>query len=190
MFSGAFQESHELMPNGQLEISLPDDDSDALMILLDIMHGLTRRVPRRVDCSTLLNVAILADKYGLHKSVELFADLWINHLADPIPKRHAVEDIPKWRTLAPEKGNRCHPDCDLKAIGMLTKDFAYLDLINPPDPPYDGFSVAQLTKDYEGLAFWGFNCPRPLRRNQVVAKSIVKVFRTSSKAKGINMSTT
>lgn len=44
-----FKEGQTLQAAGKLEVSLPDDDPVALVVLLNIIHGQTRKVPRRVE---------------------------------------------------------------------------------------------------------------------------------------------
>ncbi|KAH6713229.1 hypothetical protein DL95DRAFT_74558 [Leptodontidium sp. 2 PMI_412] len=48
---------------GSVEDPLPDDDPRAMKILLDIVHGRNRRVPRKVSLRILTAIAVLADKY-------------------------------------------------------------------------------------------------------------------------------
>jgi hypothetical protein len=62
---------------GKAELSLPDDDPACLTILLDIIHGRTSKVPRRVSEDDLLKLAILVDKYEMHKVVGIFSDSWV-----------------------------------------------------------------------------------------------------------------
>ena len=42
-----------------------NDDPDVLTVLLYLVHGQFRKVPREVDLGTLTNLAILVDKYEL-----------------------------------------------------------------------------------------------------------------------------
>ena len=82
---GGFKEAEILRNEQFLEKSLPDDDADAWIILLNILHHRNRKVPRTVDLETLTQVACLVDKYFLHEAVEVFANLWISDLLPEIP---------------------------------------------------------------------------------------------------------
>lgn len=60
---GRFKEEIDLDSNGKAEIPLPDDDSEPFVILLDIIHGRPRKVPRVVNLHLLSGLAVLIDKY-------------------------------------------------------------------------------------------------------------------------------
>ncbi|WEW58714.1 hypothetical protein PRK78_004182 [Emydomyces testavorans] len=87
------QEDH--FEEGSVEIPLPDDDPDALLILLNIIHGHVRKVPLIVDLVTLTQLAILVDKYDIHEAVELFSNFWFENLKSTIPEKY-TDDIPAW----------------------------------------------------------------------------------------------
>lgn len=75
-----FAEGTTLATVGSVEIPLPDDDPDALIILLNIIHGRTRQVPRVVDIKTMTTFSVLVDKYQCREVVEVFTDMWITLL--------------------------------------------------------------------------------------------------------------
>ncbi|KAH7350753.1 hypothetical protein BKA65DRAFT_593644 [Rhexocercosporidium sp. MPI-PUGE-AT-0058] len=77
MLSPGYKEGGILQAQGSVVIPLPDDDPDALIILLNIIHGKTRLVPREVDLQTLAELATLVDYYHMQETVELWSDLWI-----------------------------------------------------------------------------------------------------------------
>lgn len=78
MFDGNFRERVSPGESQPKVIPLPEDDPEAMVILLGIIHGLTRRVPRRVEPSLLLKIAILIDKYELHEVSEILTDEWFS----------------------------------------------------------------------------------------------------------------
>ena len=90
MLSGRFKEGSILRDEGALDVSLPDDDPEVLTILLNIIHGHSRKVPREVDLHTCTKLAILVDYYQLLEVVEVYAHiwlqdiqrLWIKHISD------------------------------------------------------------------------------------------------------------
>jgi hypothetical protein len=77
--SDAFPEGRTLRSEGTLVVKL-SDDLDALIILMNIVHGKTRKVPRHVPLHTLADLAHLVNYYQLHEAVELFSDTWITSL--------------------------------------------------------------------------------------------------------------
>lgn len=95
MLQRRFNESNVLRRTGSVEIPLPDDDPDAFLILLNIIHGRIRKVPLQVDLQMLTQLAILVDKYEIHECVEMFTNFWFAHLQPTIPDKY-TEDIPSW----------------------------------------------------------------------------------------------
>lgn len=94
-----FKEGRELAANGKAEISLPDDDSDAFAILMYIIHGQTRSIPRKVDLDLLLRISTLVDKYQLHEVVEIMSDRWISQLEHKVP-HNFTEDLLPWLSIS------------------------------------------------------------------------------------------
>jgi hypothetical protein len=80
MLDGDFKEGLKLHAMGELEISLPDDDPHTFSILLDIIHGHNRNVPRQISLPRLAKLAILVDKYQILERVEIFSDMWIDDI--------------------------------------------------------------------------------------------------------------
>jgi hypothetical protein len=91
--NGNFKEGQALQSTGRVEIPLPDDDAPTLILLLNIIHGRTRRVPSKVHLSELAKVASMVDKYQMHEAVEMFSDLWFNHLKEDIPTVFSKETL-------------------------------------------------------------------------------------------------
>ncbi|SPJ90332.1 uncharacterized protein FTOL_13213 [Fusarium torulosum] len=81
MIRGNFQESQ---PNdkGFLEIKATDWNTRALLILLDIIHGHHRQVPRKLDLDTVAQIGLLVDYYDCLEIVQVFFDHWYAHLHD------------------------------------------------------------------------------------------------------------
>lgn len=68
-----------LRRTGRATIAL-GDDPDTFAILLNIIHGRTRQVPRQVSLDLLSRLAVLINYYAMLESVELFSDTWIENL--------------------------------------------------------------------------------------------------------------
>jgi hypothetical protein len=71
MLQDCFKEGQTLRSGGFLDLLLPDDDPAAFCILLDIIHGRNRKVPREIDMGLLAGITILVDKYQLQEVVEI-----------------------------------------------------------------------------------------------------------------------
>ena len=91
--SNTFAEGNTLRSQGNLTMQLPDDP-EALIILMYIVHGITRKVPRNVPLNTLTELAKLVDYYCLHEAVELFSDTWVANLKEKaFPKSYNPEVV-------------------------------------------------------------------------------------------------
>ncbi|PGH27770.1 hypothetical protein AJ80_00558 [Polytolypa hystricis UAMH7299] len=95
MLKRKFSESNALHMNGSVEVPLPEDDPDAFLILLNIIHGYFGRVPRTIDFQTFAQISILVDKYDMHEAGQLFSHFWFENLKPDIPKAY-TDDIPAW----------------------------------------------------------------------------------------------
>jgi hypothetical protein len=84
LLRGNFREGVALRTTGTAEIPLPDDHPAAFLILLNIVHGHARTVPRQVDLRILTQIAILVDKYQFHEAAEMFTDSWFQSLKESI----------------------------------------------------------------------------------------------------------
>ncbi|KAF4455750.1 hypothetical protein F53441_1949 [Fusarium austroafricanum] len=82
MLESRFKESQ---PNDQglYEVQASDWDAEAFVILLDIIHGHHRDVPKRISVETLSHIAIIVDYYGCHEIMELVFAAWISYLGPP-----------------------------------------------------------------------------------------------------------
>lgn len=71
------------------------DNFDAWQLLLNIIHGHTRKVPRELGLQRLSQVVLLIDKYELHEVAEVFTDMWFGHLLPTMPS-HIEESLTNW----------------------------------------------------------------------------------------------
>lgn len=94
--SDAFPEGRDLRSKGSVVIKLPDD-AGAFIILMYIVHGMTRKVPRNIPLFTLAKLAELVNYYQLHEVVEIFSDLWVANLERNLSlKSYDPEPVPPW----------------------------------------------------------------------------------------------
>ena len=94
MLSRKFKEGVTLQKEGVLEVPLPDNDPEAVLILLNVIHGRVWDVPRQIDLQMLTKIAIEVDKYEFHESVELFSEIWIENLQATLPTSFTNDTIP------------------------------------------------------------------------------------------------
>ncbi|KAK0101829.1 hypothetical protein ONS95_006978 [Cadophora gregata] len=78
--SDAYPEGWALRSEGHLVIPLCDEDPDAMIILLSIIHGLSSKVPRRVDLDMLSKIAIAVNHRRMHEAVGIWPDTWMEKL--------------------------------------------------------------------------------------------------------------
>lgn len=95
MLSRNFIESAILRSAGTLNLPLPDDHAAALLILLDIIHGQTKRIPLEVDLRMLTRIAIVVDKYRLQMVMRILSRIWIDRLEAEVPQSW-TEDSRRW----------------------------------------------------------------------------------------------
>ncbi|TGO80824.1 hypothetical protein BPOR_1678g00010 [Botrytis porri] len=88
-----FKEGYAMKAHGKVEVPLPDDDPDAMRILVDIVHCHHKDVPRKVKLSLLTHLAILVDKYRLHEAVQIYSDMWISQAKKKFPSSMAEDGI-------------------------------------------------------------------------------------------------
>jgi hypothetical protein len=80
MLQGEFREGRELKEMKKIDLPLPDDDAEAMKILVLIIHCKHKLVPLKVDLELLTNIAILVDKYRMHEVLNIMAPIWKKHL--------------------------------------------------------------------------------------------------------------
>ncbi|KAF4485556.1 hypothetical protein FAGAP_11597 [Fusarium agapanthi] len=93
MLESQFKESR---PNDQglYELQASEWDAEALVILLDIIHGHHREVPKRISVETLSHIAIIVDYYGCHEIMELVFAAWVSYLGPP--EEFVKQDSMRW----------------------------------------------------------------------------------------------
>jgi hypothetical protein len=83
MFEGSrFREAEELKERGfvTIELSDPEDDPTAMMIVLGILYSNDVKVPTDIDLQTLHKITTLVDKYHWHATVVPLAISWLDKL--------------------------------------------------------------------------------------------------------------
>ncbi|KAI0456917.1 hypothetical protein F5B21DRAFT_118758 [Xylaria acuta] len=98
MITGPWREANEIHDDGLLHWNFNDFDVNAISIILSIIHGLNRRVPRTVDLGMLAQIARVVDYLDCHEVMELYASIWVNHLRSFTPGS-SKEDWDSWISI-------------------------------------------------------------------------------------------
>lgn len=88
---GSFEEGRKLSAAGKVEVPLPEDDPTAFEVVLNIIHGRNKLVPRVLSLELLTSVSLLVDKYQMAEAVECFSDNWIGALIEDLPQAYTSE---------------------------------------------------------------------------------------------------
>ncbi|KAK7996677.1 hypothetical protein PG989_004717 [Apiospora arundinis] len=80
-------------------VEASDWDAEALLILMNIIHGRNRAVPRSISLEMLAKISVLVDYYRCHEVVELFAACWILDLRPSLPKDYG-RDFTLWLAIS------------------------------------------------------------------------------------------
>ena len=84
MLEGPWRESVALKAKGRAEIMLEEQESDMFLILLNIIHGHTNKVPLSLDFESLCQMATLVDFYDCLNVIYFIAHSWIPKLRLPV----------------------------------------------------------------------------------------------------------
>lgn len=76
MLGPNFKEGRQLTQLDEVEIPLPDDNAEALEIILTTIHGHNDKVPTTLSPQLLLQIAITVDKYDCHNSLAFVIRVW------------------------------------------------------------------------------------------------------------------
>ncbi|KAI3537971.1 hypothetical protein CSPX01_09768 [Colletotrichum filicis] len=91
--SGPWIEASVRVIDGCYHMEATDWDPEALLILMQIIHGKTRSVPRQVDFEMLAKLAVLVDYYDCHEVIEVFYSLWIEPLREDLPSLYCRDSV-------------------------------------------------------------------------------------------------
>ncbi|KAL6799612.1 hypothetical protein GGI42DRAFT_59341 [Trichoderma sp. SZMC 28013] len=84
-----WKESKEATPEFSYSyvINANDWDEKALLLLMNIIHGRTSKVPRYIDLELLAKMAVLVDYYQCHEVVSFFSQTWLSSIFIVIPRK-------------------------------------------------------------------------------------------------------
>jgi hypothetical protein len=70
------------------QVTIDVFDSEALKILLNIIHGKNSKVPRSLSLEMVAKVSEWVDDLDCYEQVEVFGHIWIRQLKDSLPKEY------------------------------------------------------------------------------------------------------
>jgi hypothetical protein len=91
MLEGAWKEPSTLKLQGSLALEEKDWDVEALLILMNILHCRNKSVPRKISLEMFVRVAVLVDYYECYEAVEIYSDMWLEHLREELPATYCKE---------------------------------------------------------------------------------------------------
>lgn len=95
MLEGPWAEGqHDAEIGRTREITTSEWDAQALLIVLRVIHGQNRSVPRAVTAAQLQEIAIIVDYYQCHEAVEFFGDFWVPAIKKGCPTTSAEGALP------------------------------------------------------------------------------------------------
>lgn len=123
MLHANFREGLEFRDKGHAELRLLDDDPDAFLIVLNLIHGHIRKVPREIDLPMLTEIAIIADKYEVLESTEMLFEHWFQNLEETVPVTLNDDLLPwmciSWVFKKPDIFKRLTKIAQLESKGFL-----------------------------------------------------------------------
>ncbi|KAK0619421.1 hypothetical protein B0T14DRAFT_432395, partial [Immersiella caudata] len=93
MLTGGWKEGDK--SNGTAEVGAEDWDTEALVIVMNVLHSHYRQVPKKVSLEMLAKIAIIVDYYQIHEALQIIASLWINALKESLPDSPG-RDVTLW----------------------------------------------------------------------------------------------
>lgn len=75
--------------HGQFKVDASEWNTQALAIVLNLVHGRHRRTPKTITLQSLANIAAIVDCYEFHEAVEATCSSWVSTLrvSEPIPTK-------------------------------------------------------------------------------------------------------
>lgn len=96
LLTGPFREASILRANGTVNITLTDDNTAAMIAVMNAVHGRFFSVPgRKIKLELLKDIAVVVDKYELFESVSTMLHTWASTVRVGNP-RASLMDVAKW----------------------------------------------------------------------------------------------
>jgi len=95
-----FAESVRNEVDGLYHIVAHDWDPEAFLIVLRIVHGRNKQVPREVTLEMLAKIAVLEDYYNFEESLDVFTEVWVQSLTKTSIPTIYCRDLVLWVWVA------------------------------------------------------------------------------------------
>ena len=93
MLGREWKEGKALQTDKFVEVDVEDVDADALVAVMNVIHGKTRSVPKTVDLEMLAKVSVVVDIYECAEAVEVFTDMWLAPLRSTLPSEYSRDTM-------------------------------------------------------------------------------------------------
>ncbi|GKT62232.1 hypothetical protein ColTof4_02143 [Colletotrichum tofieldiae] len=97
--NGTWKEATPHPVDRRYHLEASDWDPDALLILMQVIHGRMRSVPRRIGFEMLAKIAVLVDYYDCHEVMEVISSIWIDALKGQLPSE-CNRDLVLWLLIS------------------------------------------------------------------------------------------
>ncbi|KAK2757355.1 hypothetical protein FQN54_004869 [Arachnomyces sp. PD_36] len=98
MLGNGWLEGHNLQSGASNRVSVSNCDLRAFLVVLNIVHGRTRKVPFDVSLDLLFEIAIIVNYYECFEAVEVYLPYWFHGL-EPVPGSSSF-DLIKWLCIS------------------------------------------------------------------------------------------
>jgi hypothetical protein len=98
MFRGPFKKP-TVRRDGCLEIRASEWDIEAFLVVLDIIHGHNRHVPKIISLDLLAKITTIVDYYDCQESVDAYIGIWVPLLENGLPSSYD-EKVPVWLCIS------------------------------------------------------------------------------------------
>ena len=96
MTSKTFTEANKDEADGLYHILAEDWDAEAFLIVMQIIHGRNKQVPRKITLELLAKIAVIEDYYIFGEALDMFKDLWFQNVEQTgVPTTHC-RDLVLW----------------------------------------------------------------------------------------------
>jgi len=95
-----FAESIRNESDGLYHIAASDWDPEAFLIVLRIIHGRNKQVPRKVTLEMLAKIAVLEDYYDFGEALDVFTEVWVQSLPKTSIPTTYCRDLVLWVWVA------------------------------------------------------------------------------------------
>ncbi|KAH8431698.1 uncharacterized protein LDX57_009352 [Aspergillus melleus] len=89
ILTGSWKEGIAYLQEGSVEITAQGWNTEALLVMLRIIHCQSYDVPRKLTLEMLAKIAVLADYYDCREAIDLVVSTWINSLDETIPSTYS-----------------------------------------------------------------------------------------------------